>query len=201
VAFPSRLVGQDPKTGAPLWFSRDLKDSVQPMPLWGESAGAIIASSSDMAGGAIVAVRPGGGGDGTESHRLWRQPRGKGSIGTGVVHDGRLYSVSTDGFAACYDLKTGKRLRQKRLEAADDKGSSWSSMLLAGGTIHVPNQSGDVFVLKAGASSNCSLPTPSRSRPTPRSPCRTATCISGRTRACGASGNAGGVVKEATVRT
>jgi outer membrane protein assembly factor BamB len=149
IAFPNRLAGYDPKTGAPLWFSRDLKDSIQPMPLWDEAAGAIIASSSDMAGGAIVAVKPGGSGDVTESHRLWRLPRVKGGIGTGVVHDGRFYSVSADGFAACYDLKTGKRLWQKRLEAAGDKGSSWSSMLLADGKIYAPNQSGDVFVLKA----------------------------------------------------
>ena len=74
----------------------------------------------------------------------------KGSIGTGVVHDGRLYSIASDGFALCTDLKTGKRLWQKRLEASGDRSSSWSSMLLAGGKIYVPNQSGDVFVLRAG---------------------------------------------------
>lgn len=147
VTFPNRLAAYDPKTGRLLWFSRDLKDSTQPVPLWAD--GVIVASSGDMAGGSLVAVRPGGGGDVTESHRAWRLPRVKGGIGTGVVHDGHLYSISTDGFALCNDLKTGKRLWQKRLEGTGDKSSSWSSMLLADGKIYVPNQSGDVFVLRA----------------------------------------------------
>src|SRR5439155_14843985 len=36
VAFPNRLAAYDPKIGTLLWFSRDLKDSAQPMPLWGD---------------------------------------------------------------------------------------------------------------------------------------------------------------------
>ena len=150
VGFPNRLAAYDPKTGKELWFSKDLKDAVQPMPVWDATAGAVIAASGDTAGGSLVAVKPGGSGDVTESHRLWRQPRVKGSIGTGVAQGGRLYYVSSDGFAAAFDTKTGKRLWQKRLEAAGDKGSTWSSLLLADGKIYVPNQSGDVLVLRAG---------------------------------------------------
>jgi outer membrane protein assembly factor BamB len=150
VGLPNRLAAYDPKSGDLLWFSKGLPDSVQPMPLWAEKEGLLIASGGDMSGGTMLAVRPGGSGDVTESHRAWRQGRMKGAIGTGVVHDGRLYSVSSDGFALCADVKTGKRLWQKRLEAAGDKGSSWSSLLLAGDRIYAPNQSGDVIVLRAG---------------------------------------------------
>ena len=150
VAFPNRLAAYDPKTGRQLWFSKGLPDAVQTTPLWDEKTGAVIAAGGDMSGGTMIAVRPGGSGDVTDTHRLWRQSRLKGSIGTGVVHDGRVYAVSSDGFAACYDAKSGNRLWQKRLEATGERGSSWSSMLLADGKIYVPNQSGDVFVLAAG---------------------------------------------------
>jgi hypothetical protein len=149
VAFPNRLAAYDPQTGKPLWFSKGLPDSTQPMPIWDEQTGVVIASGGDMSGGTMLAVRPGGDGDVTDSRRAWRQTRMKGSIGTGVAHDGRLYSVSSDGFVLCNDARTGSRLWQKRLEAAGGKGSSWSSMLLADGKIYVPNQGGDVFVLKA----------------------------------------------------
>jgi outer membrane protein assembly factor BamB len=150
VAFPNRLVGYDPKTGRQLWFSRDVSDAVQPSPLWCPDEGLVVAFSGDMGGGTLVAVRPGGRGDVTDSRRAWVQRRVKGSIGTGVAHGGRLYAISGDGFVLCHDLKTGKKLWQKRLEATSDKGSSWSSMLLAGDRIYAPNQGGDVFVLKAG---------------------------------------------------
>jgi outer membrane protein assembly factor BamB len=149
VALPNRLAAYDPKNGTLLWFSKGLADSVQPMPVWAEKEGVILASGGDMAGGSMIAVRPGGAGDVTDSRRLWRQTRMKGSIGTGVAHDGRYYSLSSDGFAGCMDVKTGRRLWQKRLEGAGEKNSSWSSMLLAGGKIYVPNQAGEVFVLEA----------------------------------------------------
>jgi outer membrane protein assembly factor BamB len=150
VAFPNRLVGYDPKTGKQLWFSKDLSDAVQPSPLWCPEEGLIVAFSGDMGGGQLVAVRPGGSGDVTEGRRAWIQKRVKGSIGTGVAHGGRLYAISGDGFVLCHDLKTGKKLWQKRLEGASDKSSSWSSMLMAGDRIYAPNQGGDVFVLTAG---------------------------------------------------
>ena len=102
-----------------------------------------------MGGGSAVAVKPGGSGDVSEFNRLWHAERVKAGIGSGVVHDGHAYTISTDGFATCLYLATGKQVWQKRLEAQGDRGSSWSSMLLADGKIYVPNQSGDVFVLRA----------------------------------------------------
>jgi outer membrane protein assembly factor BamB len=147
-AFPNRLAAYDPADGKLLWFSRDLKDSTQPMPVFAD--GLVLAHSSDMAGGSTVAVRPGGSGDVTETRRAWKQPRTKGCIGTGVAAGGRYYAIGSEGFVSCTDLKTGKQLWQKRLEGQGDKNSSWSSMLLADGKIYVPNQSGEVFVLRAG---------------------------------------------------
>ena len=149
VVFPNRLAGYEAKTGKMLWFCRGVADAVHPTPVWDEQQGVVISASSDMGGGTVVAVRPGGEGDVTKDRTAWRETRVKGTIGTGVVHDGRLYLISTDGFAVCMDAKTGKRLWQKRLEGTGDKSSSWSSMLLADGKIYVPNQSGDVFVLDA----------------------------------------------------
>jgi outer membrane protein assembly factor BamB len=148
VPFPNRVASYDPKTGKLLWFSRDMKDSTSVMPVYAD--GLVIAHSGDMAGGSTVAVRPGGSGDVTESHRAWKQPRVKGSIGSGIATGGRLYSIATEGFVLCTDLKTGKQLWQKRLEGTGDKNNSWSSMVLADGRIYVPNQSGEVFVVGAG---------------------------------------------------
>jgi outer membrane protein assembly factor BamB len=102
-----------------------------------------------MGNGNAIAVKPGGSGDVTESQRLWRLDRVKSAIGSGVIHDGHIYSISSDDFAECFELKTGKSLWQERLTGPGARNSSWSSMLLADGKIYVPNQSGDVFVLRA----------------------------------------------------
>src|SRR5262249_8706666 len=54
-----------------------------------------------------------------------------------------------DGIAACLDLKTGEKVWEERLRGSGSRTGSWSSMVLADGKIYVPNQAGDVFVLRA----------------------------------------------------
>jgi outer membrane protein assembly factor BamB len=60
-----------------------------------------------------------------------------------------LYSVTQDGIASCVELASGKEVWQKRLRGSGAQGGVWSSMILAGENIYLPNQSGDVFVFKA----------------------------------------------------
>jgi hypothetical protein len=51
--------------------------------------------------------------------------------------------------AECFELKTGKLVKERRLKGSGARGETWSSMLLAGDKLYVINQSGDTFVLKA----------------------------------------------------
>lgn len=147
VNFPARLVGYDPATGKQLWVSKGLGATIYTTPLAGEAT--LVATSSDMNGGNALALKPGGIGDVTESRRVWRLDRVKGAIGSGVIHDGHIYTIDRDGIVACFDLKTGEKVMEERLKGSGSRTSSWSSMLLANGKIYVPNQSGDVFVLRA----------------------------------------------------
>jgi outer membrane protein assembly factor BamB len=145
--FPSRLVGYEPTTGKQLWLSKSLGGTIYTSPVWGESS--LVAMSSDMGGGTAIAVKAGGKGDVTESARLWRLERLKGHIGSGIIYEGHLYNISQDGIAECFDLKSGNKVWEERLKGSGSRGSSWSSILLADGKLYVPNQSGDVFVVRA----------------------------------------------------
>ncbi|HXG47665.1 MAG TPA: PQQ-binding-like beta-propeller repeat protein, partial [Methylomirabilota bacterium] len=145
--FPGRLTGLDPKTGRQLWISKGLGGTIYTTPVWGE--GVLFATTSGPGGGAAIAVKPGGSGDVTESRRVWRLERAKGSIGSGVIHRGHLFTISQDGIATCLSVQDGRTVWEERLKGTGSRNSSWSSMLLAGDRIYVPNQSGDVFVLRA----------------------------------------------------
>lgn len=147
ISLPGCLVAYDPKTGKQLWLSKGLGGTIYTSPISGE--GALVGMTSGPGGGSAIAVKAGGSGDVTESQRLWRKERVKSGIGTGVIHEGRLYMISQDGIATCMDLKDGNTLWEERLKGSGGRDSSWSSMLLADGKIYVPNQSGDVFVLRA----------------------------------------------------
>jgi outer membrane protein assembly factor BamB len=149
MAFPNCLAGYEPRSGKQLWLSRGIDDWVFTTPVSGE--GVVVAMSSGAARNPTLAVRPGGEGDVTVSRRAWRLERLKSqSIGSGVIHAGYLYLIGEDGTVFCLELETGNKVWEARLKGPGAKTSSWSSLLLAGGRLYVPNQSGDVFVLRPG---------------------------------------------------
>jgi outer membrane protein assembly factor BamB len=148
ISLPGSLAAYDPKTGEQLWFSTGLGNTIYTSPVSGD--GEIVAMTSGPGGGNAMAVKPGGSGDVTDSQRVWRQERFKSGMGSGVIHEGYLYTISQEGVAACSDLRTGNSVWEERLRGSGSRGSSWSSILLADGKLYIPNQSGDVFVLQAG---------------------------------------------------
>src|SRR5262249_20779928 len=66
-------------------------------------------------------------------------------IGSGVLHDGRLYLAAAPGLVECLDARTGKALWRERVG-----GNLWGSLLLADGRLYVTGLEGVTFVLAAG---------------------------------------------------
>ena len=143
--FANRLCAYDPATGRQLWISKGMGSNIFVTPVWGE--GVLVTQSSGREGGRVIAIRPGGSGDVTEKI-LWKLDKSDSRIGSGVIHQGHVYLVS-DTAAECLDLQTGKTVWKEALKGPGARKAAWSSMLLSGDVIYVPNQSGDVFVLRA----------------------------------------------------
>jgi outer membrane protein assembly factor BamB len=137
--------GYDPNTGNVLWRCGGLGTEVYAMPLASPAGDLVVGISGHN--GPTMAVRPGGKGDVTQSHRLWRSA-GKlpQRIGSGVIHDGRLFLADADGFVECLDAATGRNLWKERLP-----GRLWGSLVLADGRIYVSSLEGTTFVLAAAA--------------------------------------------------
>ena len=146
MSFPKRVAALEPKSGKEIWTCAGLNPLVYTSPLYDDD-GVVVAMGGFS--GSALAVKTGGKGDVTETHRLWQHPRAKQRIGSGVIHGGHIYILNEPPIAECYDLKTGKLVADQRLKGSGPKGETWSSMLLAGEKLYVINQSGDTFVLKA----------------------------------------------------
>jgi outer membrane protein assembly factor BamB len=145
MVYPQLICAFDPKTGKELWRCDGLNELIYTSPIAGD--GVVVAMGGFL--GTSVAVKQGGKGDVTETHRLWTSVRTKNRLGSGVIKDGYVYILNTEAIAECIELKTGKSLWQERATAIGPKSSSWSSMVLAGDQIYVLNQSGDTVVMKA----------------------------------------------------
>lgn len=143
MAFPRELRSFDPATGRLLWHCDGMNPLVYASPLFAE--GVVVGMGGFF--GTSIAV-PAGDGD-MSGKRLWQTIRTKNRLGTGIIHDGHIYILNTDGMAECIDLREGKTVWLERLRGPGPKGESWSSMVLAGERIYILNQSGDCFVVKA----------------------------------------------------
>jgi len=144
MTFPKRVASLEPATGREVWTCRGLNPLVYTSPL--HSHGIIVAMGGY--GGSALAVKTGGSGDVTDTHRLWHHPRTRQRIGSGVIAGDHIYILTDLGLAECFDLRTGKVVWEERLKGLA-KSDSWSSMVLSGQRIYISNQGGDTFVLEA----------------------------------------------------
>jgi outer membrane protein assembly factor BamB len=95
----------------------------------------------------IMAVRPGGRGDITETHVVWSQTKGVPYVASPLFYRGRLFVVKDGGLASCFDAKTGKvHYLQERLEVG---GDYYASPVAADGKIYAASHGGTIVVIEA----------------------------------------------------
>ena len=140
LSMPGELKGYDPLTGKELWSCAGLGPSNYPDTAVGDNV--LIGVSGFYK--SMMAVRMGGRGDITETHRLWHVEKTQQRVGSAVVYDGYLYVSNATGIAECIDVPTGKTVWKQRLG-----GTLWGSMLRAADRLYVANNEGQIFVLAA----------------------------------------------------
>lgn len=121
---PRRVTAFDPLTGEQLWTCGGAAPLAYASPI--ESDGVVVALGGY--GGASLAVKAGGRGDVTDTHRIWHKPKDSGWLGTGAVADDFIYICSMGGVLSCLDVKTGK----ERWKDRTDGGGTWSSITQSG---------------------------------------------------------------------
>ncbi len=98
-------------------------------------------------GGPIVAVKPGGEGDITDSDKVaWKLDRGTPDVSSPLIYDGLVYLAGEQGILSCLDAETGEELYKERLHGARYRASP----VYADGKIYVVARDGVVSVVKPG---------------------------------------------------
>jgi outer membrane protein assembly factor BamB len=114
VSVEGRVSGLDPATGKELWYCDGIQDYTCPS----VTAGDGVAYVSGGRRSVIIAVKTGGIGDVTDSHKLWEKVMG-GNVTTPALVGDKLFGVSDRGIAYCLDTKTGEAAYQVRLEGGE----------------------------------------------------------------------------------
>lgn len=144
VATQGKVLAFDPDSGDALWScNTDITWYMVPSVVAQNGIVYVLGGRSGITG---LAVRAGGRGDVTKTHRLWTSNKGS-NVTSPVVHDGHLYWMSdSQGIAYCAKLDTGELVYQKRMERADQV---YASTLLADGKLYYVTRSGRTFVVAA----------------------------------------------------
>lgn len=97
----------------------------------------------------IQAVRPGGQGDVSKTHVLWRhKTRATDHIVSPLILDGRMHLIKSGGISSCYDVKDGKKIWfRKRIK---NSHRHLASPVYGDGKIYVTGENGTIIVLKNG---------------------------------------------------
>ncbi|HEY3855937.1 MAG TPA: PQQ-binding-like beta-propeller repeat protein [Verrucomicrobiae bacterium] len=96
----------------------------------------------------MVAVKPGGTGNITDTHVAWKFRQGLPYVPSPLEYDGRIYLVKDGGLMTSLNAKTGEAFYVQERLGAD--GSYYASPVAADGRIYVASVSGKLTVVKAG---------------------------------------------------
>ena len=135
----------DPATGKELWFCEAPTGRGEPVPVYAHGKLYVVCGKP----GDAYAVKPGGSGKVTATHRLWLAPRKGGrDLPTPVVVGDTLFISSMSGVASAYDAESGATLFTERLGEGIEIAAA---PLVANGLAYFQTvHGGDVIVVKPG---------------------------------------------------
>ena len=134
--------GFNPSDGKLIWSVTRSGEPCVPSPVFGD--GLIYAATTPNDNGPILAIRPDGQGDCTETHVTWAQKGYTPLMSTFLYVKPFLYTCTEGGFFNCLDATTGEFLWRLQLKS----GSLNSSPIYADGKIYVLSEQGTTTVFK-----------------------------------------------------
>ncbi|MFW6061529.1 MAG: PQQ-binding-like beta-propeller repeat protein [Planctomycetota bacterium] len=136
-------IAYEPASGEEIWRAKVLDGEVTPSPIF--AGGHVIVCSGR---GGLVAIRPDGEGDVTESHVAWRQRRFAPDVASPVSDGERVYTVNAGGrrgLVLSYGIEDGEMVWRERIS-----GKVWASPAIAGGKLYILADDGSSIIMATG---------------------------------------------------
>jgi len=138
------VVSLDPETGREIWRVRYEQHSAAARPLF---AHGLVYVANGRGRSDLLAIRPDGNGDVTDTHVAWKALRGIGASPSPVLVGDLIYSVADKtGVVTCLDARTGAEVWQQRVGGAGHT----ASLLHADGAVYVFGEDGTAVAFQPG---------------------------------------------------
>lgn len=140
----SGVAGYDPKDGRELWTVDGPSTDFVAAPAYSVKAGLVLCSSS-WPSRILVAIKPDGEGNVTQSKVVWKTPEGAPYVPSPIAVGDYFMTAASSKSLYCYEAATGKILWKK-----ENAGLHHASPVTAGGLVYFLNDDGVANVVKAG---------------------------------------------------
>lgn len=133
----------NPEDGSRYWFVNGPSQEFCATPVYSEKAGLLFVSSS-WPERHLLAIKPDGKDDVTNTHVVWRSTQGAYYVPSPILSGDYLFTTMTNGNVHCMEAATGNILWKENM------GKQYPSPVLADGLVYMPNDAGVVTVFKPG---------------------------------------------------
>lgn len=137
------VASYNPDNGSRYWFVNGPSQEFCASPVYSEKAGLVFISSS-WPERHLLAIKPDGQGDVSNSHIVWRSTNGAFYVPSPICVGDYLITTMTNGQVHCIETTTGNILWKENL------GKQYPSAVLANGLVYMPNDEGIITVIKPG---------------------------------------------------
>ena len=124
------------------WFTKGPQGRAVASPVFTNGLLLVCAAYPDRE---MLAIRPDGRGDVSETHVVWRSGRSVPFVPSPIAAGDYLVVVSDAGIASCLDARSGKRHWQNRIG-----GGHSASLVLAGGLVYFLSDNGVTKIVRPG---------------------------------------------------
>ncbi len=137
-----RVDAYNPANGELFWYMGSKRQTPVPSAVFHNGVIYLIRGyrNSDF-----MAIKPGGRGDVSASHMLWRAPGGASYVPSMLFYDGLLYVTNEVGIVTCTDAASGKTVWRHRLG-----GIFFASPVAGDGKVYLVSETGEAYILRAG---------------------------------------------------
>lgn len=136
-----RVIGFDPDNGELQWWVEGPTEQFVASMVYDEKDFYLTAGFPTHH---VMAIRPGGKGDISESHVTWHAENAKSYVPSPVVVNGLLFVADDRGIAHCYDTQDGDHVWRQRM------GRHFSASLVsANNLVYLTTDDGETLVIKA----------------------------------------------------
>lgn len=128
-----------PEDGRELWRADVLAGEVTPSPVFAAGLVLVVNPSTEL-----LALRPDGAGDVTQSHVVWRAAENVPDVTSPVSNGELVFTVTSGGVLTCFDARAGRKLWEAALEI-----EAQASPAIVGEKVFVLGLRGEAVVVEA----------------------------------------------------